>query len=284
MLSKLQLTLLCLVPLPLVAQVQAGDPTGTFHTIVDRELDPPPLTSAGSIYLQDSLDLDGDNLHDIRFTVGQSSMPDAIGRSIMLELLHADVAIAASGNNGHAVRRLNAGTHIDAALTWRAFSPDGFPSNSLFIGALGSGFGGPFIYGAEEWLANGPVDTEGYVGVRIGEGPQARYGWIGLVSHVAHDSVRLLIIDTAIQDGSTAIMEDAPLDRIIVRSLPDGKVQLLGPLNEVQRTVVHDASGRVVRTVDGPAPGMIDLAGEARGIHLLTLTGPSGRRAIRLFQ
>ncbi|HEY0978038.1 MAG TPA: T9SS type A sorting domain-containing protein [Flavobacteriales bacterium] len=282
MLSKLHLTLLSFVPFPLVAQVHAGDPNGVIHTIVDAEIHPDPITFPGESEDTLSVDVDGNGVFDLRFRSGSTMFVDAISDHNMVEMRHAGVALAVSGNNGHAAKRLPAGTLIDGSLTWRAFDTGEFPNNLPFIGAIGSGFGGPFIYGGEEWLANGPVDTEGYLGVRIIENGETRYGWVGMISHVATDSVRLQIDDVAIQDGSASVEDPPVLGGISARPMSDGNVLLQGPLEDVHGIMVHDASGRLVLQVTAPVPTTIDLSTAAHGVHVLTLVGRSGQRSIKL--
>lgn len=282
MLSKLHLTLLSFVPFPLLAQFTAGELSGTIHTIVEREIHPSPVPSGGESYAADSVDLNGDGVHDLIFHAGHTRYPDAINNYIAVEMGHAGVALAVSGINGHAARRLGAGTPIDAGLpTWRAYDTEA-PNNTPSIGNVGASIAGGFIVGADEWLINGPVDTEGFLAVRLGEGEQIRYGWVHLISHIEQDSVRLQIIDMAIQDVSTVLEENTTLDAITAHFRSDGHMLLQGPLQHVQRITLHDAGGRLVRQVDAPVRNTIHLSDGPQGLYVLTLLGEAGRRTIKL--
>lgn len=287
LISKLHtaLTLLCSAPILLSAQVTAGDPSHVFITSADHLLDPASISFPGSSLDTLSVDIDGDGVLDIRFLCGHVNQVDALFNFSYIELHHAGVAVSASGNNLHAVRHIEAGTSIDADLpTWRNFDPEPFTNNTIYIGNVGSSLGAPVAYGSDEWYAQGPVDLEGYLAVRLTHEGSVRYGWVHLISHVEAGNVWLRIIDLAIQDPSTSVPTDTGLEAITAHFLSDGHLWLQGPLSDVQHYLVHDASGRTVLQGRAPLRSTIDLSGKPGGMYGLTLVGRSGRRTIKLAQ
>lgn len=274
------LLLLVLGPFSLLAQVHAGDPSGVLYTTVGQELLPAPFTPPGGSLDSASVDLEGDGVLDLQFASSRTYYPDAVIGSNGALMWHAGVAVAMDAT-GWAAKRLEAGDVIDAGLSWRAFEEDA--GNSIVMAATGSGFGGPFTIGGDAWLVDGPVATQGYLGVRIEEDGETRYGWVGLVSYVeGADSTWLRIVDMGIGDVSTDLADAPALDRISARPGPDGDILLQGPLADVRQVTVHDASGRLVRQVAAPIPSSIDLAGGAHGLYVLGLTGRSSLRTIKL--
>jgi hypothetical protein len=274
------LFLLAFTPLALLAQVHAGDHTDLLYTTVGEELHPAHITFPDQSSDTTSVDLDDDGALDVQFTSSLMAFADAVSGSNMLMMWHDGVEVAVDAPGGYVVKRLVAGATIDASLAWQAFDVNA--GNTITMAATGTGFAGPFTTGGDEWLVNGPVPTSGYVAVRIVEGADIRYGWVGLVSYVEQDSAWLHINDMAIQDDHTGVADVSTLDQISARLLSDGSVVLQGPLSDVQQITLHDVSGRVVRHVAGPAPYAIDLSGEASGVYVLRLIGRTGMRSFKL--
>lgn len=274
------LLLLAFCPLTVFAQVQAGDPSGMFHTIVALEIDPPVTTFYNS---SDSanIDLEGDGIPDLEFRSFEQTIPDAVVRWNNIELLHAGMEVAMKAPDSRVAKRLQAGDLVDASLVWGAF--DGIPGNRLPVAGVMGSIAGPMFYGVDEWWSDDPVEVEGYIGVRIVVGEQTRYGWIGLSSLVG-DGASMRISDMAIEDGTTRVDEATVLDRISMRILPDGDILLQGSLSEVERTVIYDASGRAVYEVGGSAPEVIDLNEHVPGTYVLQLINRAGRRSIKLIR
>ncbi|MBL7953119.1 MAG: hypothetical protein JNM62_15525 [Flavobacteriales bacterium] len=274
------LLLLAFSPLTVFAQVQAGDPSGMLHTIVGVEIDPPVTTFYNSSDSAD-IDLEGDGIPDLEFRSFEQTVPDAVVRWNSIELLHAGMEVAMKAPDSRVAKRLQAGDLVDAGLVWGAF--DGIPGNGLPVAGVMVGIAGAMFYGVDEWWSDEPVEVEGYIGVRIVVGEETRYGWIGLSSLIG-EGASMRISDMAIEDGTTRIAEPTVLDRISARTLPDGDILLQGPLFDVERTVLHDASGRAVYDVGGSAPQVIDLSEHAPGPYVLELINSAGRRSIKLIR
>lgn len=276
------LLLLVLSPVLLRAQVSAGDATGLLHTVVSAELHPfygpPPMSSQDTI----SIDMDADSENEMRFVSGIVHAADANGSYNHAMMLHAGVEVALEAPGGWVAKRLNASEPIDAALNWQAFDAGG--ANTVALASLLTNFAGQWVAtGGDEWLVNGSVATEGYLAVRVVDGGGTRYGWVSLVSYVSQDSAWLQINDMAIELGTTLVGAADAMDGMAVSVLPDGRVLLRGPVNEVERIALYDSSGRCAGELSGgSAVWGLDLSSLPRGIYAVSVTTHSRTKTFEL--
>jgi hypothetical protein len=270
-----------LLPLGLHAQVLAGDATGLSHIavgiLISPEYGPPPMSSNDTA----SIDLQSDGAFDLRFNAGNVHAFDADGSYAGLDMLQEGLEVAVDVPGGYVAKRLDPLDPVDGSLTWRAYVQGG--PNSLVLGSLLTDFGGQWVAtGADQWLVNGAVATQGYLGVRTVQADDTLYGWVNLTSFVSQDSAWLQIDDFAIETGPTAITNEQYDIGITALLSVNGTLMVQDNTGEPLRITLRDMSGRVVRQVTAASPCRLDISGEARGSYLLTVLERSRSRTFKV--
>lgn len=263
--------LLSLQPCALRAQVQAGNATGLVHTAVGIVLvpamDPFPMSSSDTA----SIDVDADGANDLFFDSGNIHAFDADGSYNSCTMLQAGLEVAVDAPGGYVSKRLDLLDPVDASLNWRAYVNGG--GNSMTLASELTDFGGQWhTTGGAEWLINGAVATQGYLAVRLIEPGDTLYGWVDLTSYVSQDSAWLQIDDFAIENTSTGISAADGQEELRAVISPNGLLLIQGGSAGILHITIRDLSGRLVKQVDAPAPHQLDLADQARGTYLVTVS------------